>query len=830
MKTAWKRDISHPAMRIVFAAMVAIWAWSMPVMAGGAGEGEGAGGDVTAISQLSTQAWTLAEQGKLPEVWQMIERLPAADDADPMVASLKKDLAEHEKSQADRNALTRTAHDKAVGEMVAATAKGDLTKALSHAVAAHGLAADRKAFLQDPRIVALTEQAKTAAEKAEAAGDWFGAMSLYRRLELLYDDHTYDPALKRTGRTLRMLKLYVPADYYKLADDYAVSQGDKPLQHWAGEEDTWDKQLAGIDMNMARQALTMAADKHVESPSYDQLFKGGYDTLRVMVNTGELKGAFAGLGDAEKVKAFDDYLQRQQAALNRRTTPMTYTEANDKLRELVEQNQKTVNIAEPALLHEFDDGVIDTLDPFSQVIWPDEKKRFDRMTRQTFSGVGIQITLTDEELTCVTPIEDSPGQRAGIKPGDRIVTIDGKSTTGITLDQAVEAITGPEGTVVTLGIRSVTSDKVRDVPLVRKTIKIQSVKGFDRRVGGLWNYWVDPAQRIGYIRITQFGPDTADEMDAAYNAMRYSAAVDAMSSIALHPALVTRIANAGSLSVKPISESDRDEYALIRSRQYKNLSDLTDADRAKIQASLDKPEAVRGLVLDLRFNPGGLLKAAVDVCDRFISEGAIVTGGSSSNRPFMADDKDTYAPAFPMIILINPGSASASEITAGCLQEHHRALILGENSYGKGSVQQLYPIPTFNPQAYAKITMQYYKLPSGRIIHRRPGVKLWGIQPDVEVRMTEIQVAKLIKARMLIDVLKDSTDPDIKPEDLLGHVKNKDENKNTLDELDDGRPVPTTAVGVLKEGYDPQLETASLLLKTRLLSDNIALTKAEPQK
>ena len=706
----------------------------------------GAGDDATfhaASHDAMAGAWGLASDGNLDDLWQSIRTMPPTNVT---VADLQHELTAYEHHEVARRAETQQAHDLAVAEMQEHLEANELSKALGKAVEAHSLATDPQVFLGDPRVKDLVDRAEAAAALAEKREAWFEALLLYRRLDYLFDQKDrYRDQLRRVSRRLSLLRLYAPEEYYKRADNFARTQGEEPTARWAGDEDqSWEKELEGIDDTMLMQALTRAADKHVESSSYEKLFIGGLEALRVMLATPGLSDTFGSLDNAAQVKRYDEYLAAVIETLQRQSGWMTYSQAAARVKNLLEKNHETVDLPDAVILHEFADGAMSTLDDFTSIIWPTDKQRFERTTKQEFSGVGIQITLSDDQLTVVSPLEGTPAHRGGLKAGDRIVAIDGKSTTGISLDQAVRAITGPEGTDVVLGIKRGESDGVRSVSLTRSTIKIDSVKGFQREPGGEWDYFVDPEQRIAYIRITQFGPDTVTEMDKAVTAMRETGPIN-------------------------------------------------------------------GLVLDLRFNPGGLLKSAVDVSNRFISEGVIVSnhaGGSIEKWQATADPRDTYG-NFPVVVLINKGSASASEIVSGCLQDHHRALIVGENSYGKGSVQQLFGLKWNS--AYVKVTTQYYELPSGRIIHRRPGALTWGVKPDVEVRMTDLQVEKLIKARMVIDVLRDPTDQ-VDPESLIGH---EDETESSV-KIED---LPKSAPEILERGYDPQLETAVLLLKARLVGD-----------
>ncbi len=753
-----------------------------------------------APGDLSHGAWRLATDGRLGELWDQIDTMSADQ---PHLVSLQREVSTYRRNQTLRRQQQRQAFDAAMDKLAEHREAGELTKALTNAVEAHGLSEHPDEFLQGQAIRELIEQAETQARSAEEAGEWFGALILYRRLDLLFDDHdTYREDLDRVSRRLRQLRLYVPEVYNQQADDYARSQGEEPGEHWAGEGETgWEEELAGIDTPMLIQALTRASDRHVSNARIDQMFVGGIDALRAMLRNHSLAATFPSLADEKKVEQFDKRLLALRSKVDGRFTIMGYSDAASRFNIILDDNRKTLDLPERMIIHEFADGAMSTLDDFSAIVWPDEMEHFRRTTKLEFSGVRVQITLTDEELTVVSPLEGTPAHRAGLKAGDRIVTIDGKNTVGISLQQAVRAITGPEGTTVKLGLQQPGRDEVREVALVRSTIKIHSIKGFSRLPGGLWDYWVDPANRIGYIRITQFGPDTVAELDQAVAQMRFDQAVRILADAGIESTDIVKIVGA-----RDIDAGHPGVGAQLGREQ-----------REKVEALLRQPHPINGLVLDLRFNPGGLLKSAVDVSNRFVDRGVIVsgdTGGSRDEWTANADPRDTYE-HFPVVCLINKGSASASEIVSGCLQDHRRGLIIGENSYGKGSVQQLFPLKF--DQALVKITTQYYKLPSGRIIHRRPDASSWGVKPDVQVDMTDMQVEDLIRARMVIDVLRDD-DERINAEAVIGAG---DPNNDPNARIDD-QPVPESAREVLERGFDPQLETGVLLLKARLIGDLVA--------
>lgn len=294
-------------------------------------------------------------------------------------------------------------------------------------------------------------------------------------------------------------------------------------------------------------------------------------------------------------------------------------------------------------------GMLETLDPHSAFLDPDIYKELQVETKGSFGGLGIEITIRDGVLTIVSPIEDTPAFRAGLKAGDRILKIDGQPTKEMSLFEAVKRMRGKKGTEVVLTVVREGALEPMEVKLVRDIIKIRSVK----------SKLIENA--YGYIRITQFQEDTSDELKKA-------------------------------------------------------LKDL------EAQAPTD----LKGLVLDLRNNPGGLLDQAVQVADEFLESGKIVyTDGriDSQKMEFFAHPQKHKHP-YSMIVLVNGGSASASEIVAGALQDQKRAVLLGTTTFGKGSVQTIIPL---EDGSGLKLTTAQYFTPSGRSIQAK------GIEPDIVV-------------------------------------------------------------------------------------------------
>ncbi len=298
-------------------------------------------------------------------------------------------------------------------------------------------------------------------------------------------------------------------------------------------------------------------------------------------------------------------------------------------------------------------GMLTSLDPHSTFL---NRKSFRDMQVQTkgeFGGLGIEVTMEGGYVKVVSPIDDTPAFRAGIKAGDLITHLDGESVRGLTLSKAVEKMRGPVNTNITLTIRR-GDNEVFDVTITRDKIRIKSVR---HRIEG----------NVGYIRITSFSEQTE-----------------------------------------------------------RGLRDAID----KIKAELG--DRLIGYVLDLRNNPGGLLDQAVLVADAFLDKGEIVStrGRNKDNAQRYNATPGDLTEGMPIVVLINRGSASASEIVAGALQDHRRAILLGTRSFGKGSVQTIIPL---GRNGAIKLTTQLYYTPSGRSIQAK------GIEPDIVVEPARIE-------------------------------------------------------------------------------------------
>jgi len=361
-------------------------------------------------------------------------------------------------------------------------------------------------------------------------------------------------------------------------------------------------------------------------------------------------------------------------------------------------------------------GMVRSLDAHSSFMTKEEHRELMMETRGSFSGVGIEITIKDNILTVVSPIEGTPAYEAGIKAGDKIIKIEDKSTQDMTMMDAVKNIRGPKGTKVKLTIMRKGEDKPLEFSITRDVIPLRSVR----------HYLLVPD--IGYVRISNFRSNTTDDL-----------------------------------------ESSLDE--------------------------LEKDGKLKGLILDLRNNPGGLLNQAVDVSDVFLESGVIVStkGRDSSQNVEAMAHKNEKPRDYPIIVLVNSGSASAAEIVAGALQDNKKALILGTRTFGKGSVQTILPL---SDGSGLRLTTARYYTPSGK------SIQLSGITPDIELSFVPTN-----KEKEKEDTLRFMREEDLKRHMAKEEEEGKEQKENETENQKDKK------VKMLLE-KDNQVRHALQLLKT----------------
>jgi len=322
-----------------------------------------------------------------------------------------------------------------------------------------------------------------------------------------------------------------------------------------------------------------------------------------------------------------------------------------------------------ALTHAAVRGMLNTLDPHSQFMEPTDFKGMQDDTNSRFGGLGVVVSQRDGALIIVTPMEDTPGFRAGLLPNDQIIKIEGAPTEKLDLNESIKLLRGEIGQKVTLTILRPSTKEIKDFTLMRESIKVASVK--DAKIL--------PAElagdfRVGYVRITQFNVPTADDL-------------------------------------------------------AKKLDEL-------------EKQGMQALILDLRYNPGGLLNSAVDVAGLFLPPKTLVASTEgrvpSQNRTYQTADSGRRRPRYPMAVLTNTGSASGSEIVAGALKDLRRAITVGETTFGKGSVQSVIQLQDGSAM---RLTTAKYCTPSKQVIHEH------GVTPTIRATLTPEQERMLMIQR-----------------------------------------------------------------------------------
>jgi len=709
---------------------------------------------------------TLATEGKFDDLLEAIKAQPAGHDQQD-AAALVVSLERYQSNEQIRRQRRTAAYEEAFETVSEEIEAGDLEEALVAAIEAHSIADEPLMVLRDPAVSDLVKKTQIAANQAELDEDWVEAAVLFGRLNLLFEeDARYRDDVKRVNSHLRLLALYSPDVLRELQQARAKRVGrEDELNRARPDDETWQTRLNGIDADMLRESLRTAADRHIDHDGFNQLIIGSIEPLLTLLDTPALAQTFTGLADEAQRDAFRSDLIRMKAELLNPELELTEFRATSRLDEILASNQRTVKLPEAVIAYEMTEGALGTLDDFSSMYWPEDIDFLSRSTQGAFTGIGVQIARRNEQLTVVSPLNGTPAQKAGLKADDIIATVNGKDTSSWSLNKAVREITGPRGTTVDLGIQRVGEAELLPYTIKRDRIEIESVKGWAHTKNGGWNYWIDQPSGIGYVRLTQFIPQSVDKIDEA----------------------VTQLQRTGQLN---------------------------------------------SLILDLRHNPGGLLTSAIQIVNRFLDDGPIlftVDGDRTVRSAWNARKRGTY-PDFEVVILINRGSASASEIVSGALQDRGRAFVIGDRSYGKGSVQDVYWFPAPPPRAKygLKVTTQYYQLPNGRIIHRKPDSKIWGIDPDLAVDVTNQTVAWNLELRQEIDVLRDGNADSIevemtKPWVALGGFAPVDAD---ADNAEDTVAVPLPQPSDLLElGLDPQLEAALLVLKTRQIVEDTAVAE-----
>ncbi|MSQ90673.1 MAG: S41 family peptidase [Phycisphaerales bacterium] len=736
--------------------------------------------DDATLSDWSAQVWEAAKADDIARVNSLLESIP--DGEGDALAALKNSVAQRDAHLVTGEATRLKELAKRQLDLATAVAAGEISTAMVHAVNIKFLMPPEEwtEWLTSDAGRELEAAAATTIKQAQAEGDlllWRDVLSLQKSLHDGADTVEYkrlDTELDELTRRVTLVAEFAPRELFRLRKmqwtrlvAIAKAQGtDIPAAELEESQfnelfaNDWKERLTGITPRLVREGLRQAASEHVTNAGWTPLLLGGLDSVNLLLDTPQIVENFPNLADPVKVHAMRQVVDaRLKRLIQEPRRKAGSSDFQTTISDLLAVNEQTVGFPPELILREFGEGATAQLskqyeDDYSEIIWPDNLRRFRQQIEGNFVGVGILIRHNDKrELIIVNPLEGSPASRAGIRPGDKITAVDGVSTVGWALTRAVDNITGPVGKPVKLTVARNDVPEQLEFPLKRASIKMRSVNGWwkkelDARGIPVWDWWVDPLSGIGYVRLTSFNENSFDDfMDAI--------------------------------------------------RQMK------------------RERSLNGLVLDLRGNPGGLLKSAVGFVNLFVESGTVVSVQDREENittSYSAEPNRASLKGLPLVVLVNNGSASASEIVSGSLQVHGGAVILGERSFGKGSVQTVQPIQDGSIEAAVKVTTQYYVLPpiegaaKGRLVHRRATSEDWGVNPDLVVKVTPPQAEASGETRLALD-----------------HLDEADRNRVGVDL----RPDVQT---LLRDGIDPQLETAVMILQARLAGDLEKRDLAQMQK
>jgi len=501
---------------------------------------------------------------------------------------------------------------------------------------------------------------------------------------------------------------------------------------------SWQERRDGVTSNMIREALAVLESGYAEKPDFHEMALQALENCLLLAETDKLNQTFKQLDDAEAVKFYKEKLSSRLNDI--RETPERFAYRRHVISLLdyvISVNEQSLKFPREVIMAEFAEGAFSAVDEYTYMVWPADKKEFYKNMTNEFTGVGIIINKDKEGFLKVASLvsRDASAYQAGLDADDTILKIDGKDAKTITLEKAVTLITGPPGTKVMLTIDREGFDQPRDFSVTRRPVVVPTIKGLYREAGNGWQYLLDPNDGIAYVHMAHFSGTTTEDLKLT-------------------------------------------------------LSEL-------------KKQNMQALILDLRNNPGGYRDGAVEVVDMFVSsEGETIIScryRNPRNEEFLRTTKEgTFDGKLPMAILIDSDSASASEIVAGALKDHNRAVIVGTRSHGKGNVQTIQPLNSSD--AEMKMTIAYYYLPNGRRVHHDPKDKSnedYGVIPNVNLELTIEQFMEFYKARYDAEVLHQEVSPEHKKTGELF---------STADYLKS----------------DPQLQMALLVMRARLWVESLS--------
>ncbi len=563
------------------------------------------------------------------------------------------------------------------------------------------------------------------------------------------------------------LNYYLLLGRIRSGDDKLKAHSENAARHARIEltyknEKALEERIRDVDRGLLRAAVKLVDHLYYRDPDYREMAKGALDDLTTLCSVAKLRTFMDGLGNPALREHFVRRLAEFRAEIDgERGTNLEYRDLLRLFDRVNNLNRESVELPEGLLVVEFLDGVLSKLDDHTDMIWPADAVDFEKMMMGGFEGVGIQLGIDERS--------------------NRL-----KVVTALENSPALEAGIQPDDVIVAVNGESTadwsTDDAVRKIQGPTGTQVLLTIQ---RPRNGEVKPFTLTRRRI--VLTTVRGVERTPGDAKAWNYMLdKDAGVAYMRLTGFHP-------------------------------------DSADELRGALQQA--SGQGMKGLVLDVRYNPGGLLDVAVDIVSTFLDDGEVVStrGRLESERRERVDGKALYKD-LPLVILVNDASASASEILAGALQDHHRAMVLGERTFGKGSVQH---VRQLSDEAKLKLTTALYYLPSGRSPHKAPQADKWGVDPDVELKLTPKELRRVIEHERESYVIHnehaEKEDTSLSKEEqareleaLKADGSDKDDEPPLLSDADlkaleaDPYEAPKT---------DPQLETALLLIRVKLAAD-----------
>lgn len=527
------------------------------------------------------------------------------------------------------------------------------------------------------------------------------------------------------------------------------------------DEEALRKRIRGVDLTLLREGLRAVHRLYFEEPDFRAMALAGVDALLTVCESGRLGRFLDGLANPALRAHFAGRLRTLRADVER-AEGYTYQDVVRLYLDIAALNKESTEIPEGLLIVEFLDGALSVLDDYTSMIWPADAVEFDKAMMGSFEGIGIQLGM-DERTRRL------------------------KVITPLESSPALEAGIQPDDLIIRVDGQSTQGWSTDDA--------VQNIMG----PGGT------------QVVLTIHRPSTGQELD--FRLVRRRIELPTVRGVARVP-----------------GSADEWDYMLDRDAgvAYLRLTNFLPKSEHELRQALARARAqgMRGLILDLRSNPGGLLDVVVSIVGAFVERGEVV---ATRGRPEPEHHEPVSGPAeykdLPLVVLVNEFSASASEILAGALQDHHRAVVLGERTFGKGSVQHVRQLGSGS--ARLKLTTALYYLPNGRTPHRKPDAERWGVDPDWELKLTPKEMRKVLERERETYIIRNGSGPaENRPlpreeqerglESLTDEPAGDDEEPPWLSDEEiklleaDPYPAPNT---------DPQLETALLLIRVKLAAN-----------